>query len=243
MYRCLPALLLGLILSASTFSANEDGALPLVVHTVGESVSDENLFNPNHPVWYRAKEHPLHFHRTPPLYSNGPFDDGERPEVSVRLVRQASEVLFIKMQWLDKTKDEFLHGSRYPDEGENHIYKRHTVKTSHFGDAACLMIPQSRQPMEVYPSMMMGEKNNPVDLLFWQAGRGFSLLNAHGRASTQTAQEKADGRSFRKDNGWEAIFVLQECVDSTPICFAVWDGAKQHRNGLKYFSLWYEIKL
>ncbi|MEW6233798.1 MAG: hypothetical protein AB1656_00290 [Candidatus Omnitrophota bacterium] len=224
-------------------ASDESGAIPLAVHSASQPVNVDELLNPNHPVWVQAKGHSLRFHRTPPLYSDGPFDDGERPEASVQIVRRQSGDLYVKLQWNDATEDLFRQGDRHPDGGESHIYKTHTSKTDAFGDAACLMVPKSRKPMESYPSMMMGDKANPVDLLFWQAGRGFSLLKAHGRATTEALSAELAGKSYRTPQGWVIIFVLTDAADSIPVCFAIWEGSKAHRDGLKYYSLWYEIRL
>lgn len=225
-----------------TFSADEDGILSLTASQVKPNVIEKELLNLNHPSWDRARENPLHFHRTPQLYANGPSDQGERPRASVRLIRLSSGTICIKLEWDDSSQDKFSNGRRLPDEGEKHIYKSHTVYSDQFGDAACLMIPQSRKSLESYPSMMMGDKSHPVDLFYWQAGRGFSILNAHGRASTQETPRKSIGKSLRTNRGWEIVFPIQEIGNATPVCFAIWDGTKKHRDGLKYFSLWYEIK-
>lgn len=240
--QCLAALITVLVFPMLTSSVDEDGILSLTVHQAKPNVSDKDLLNPNHFSWGMTRDNPLHFHRTPQLYSNGPSDDGERPKASVRMIRLSSGTILIKLEWLDSSGDNFLNGSRLPDRGEKHIYKSHTVHSDQFGDAACLMIPQSRKSLETYPSMMMGDKSNPVDLFFWQAGRGFSILNAHGRASTQETPRKLMGKSFRHDRGWEIVFSVQDVANATPVCFAIWDGTKDHRDGLKYYSLWYEIK-
>lgn len=242
MARYLTLIMTLLISLSASYAADERGALPLRLYQAPTDASEEDLMNPNHPVWAQGAEQTLHFHRTPPLYADGPADDGERPEASVRIVQRQTGDVYIKLQWIDPSEDLFGRGARYPNSGEDHIYKTHTSNTDGFGDAACVMTPKNRAPMDRYPSMMMGDAANPVDLLFWQAGRGFSLLNAHGRASTAATETELKGKSIRTAQGWEVIFILPDAVDSLPLCFAIWQGNKQHRDGLKYYSLWYELK-
>ncbi len=242
MARNLPLVVFLILTCSVSFAADERGALPLTLYQAPSDTSEENLMNPNHPAWARASEQTLRFHRTPPLYADGPFDDGARPEASVRIVQRQTGEVYLKLQWSDSSEDLFERGARYPNSGETHIYKAQTSNTDAFGDAACVMTPTTRAPIDSYPSMMMGDAANPVDLLFWQAGRGFSLLNAHGRASTAATKTELKGKSIRTAQGWEVIFVLTDSVDSLPLCFAIWQGNKQHRDGLKYYSLWYELK-
>lgn len=237
-------LLIVVLFSASLHAADENGAIVIPVNAAASTTGIDDLYNLNHPAWAQADKTALHFHRTPPLYNDGPYDDGERPVASVRFIRFSDKTLVLRLEWSDSTLDNFEQGVRYPDAGEPHVYKTHTSSTNQFGDSACLMAPKTRAPMSAYPSMMMGDAASPVDLFFWQAGRGFSLLQAHGRASTAAAQteQALTGKSFRQENGWAVIFVLPDLSASIPVCFAIWDGAKQQRDGLKYYSLWYEIQ-
>jgi hypothetical protein len=36
-------------------------------------------------------------------------------------------------------------------------------------------------------------------------------------------------------------FELPDQADGTPTAFAVWDGATDDRDGLKFFSIWYVL--
>ena len=55
------------------------------------------------------------------------------------------------------------------------------------------MVPRQRGEHKKYPLIMMGEKEAPVDLALWQAERGFALLSAHGRETTENPQWRSRG--------------------------------------------------
>lgn len=192
------------------------------------------------PAWELAPANPLQLHRTPPLYADGPFDGGERPRAFARLVRDASGGLHVRLEWDDPAENVPGEGTVYPDGGETHVYKAHTENPGAFADAACVMVPKSRGPAAAYPSMMMGDGENPVDLYFWQAGGGGELLQAHGRSTTEAVPVPAAAHGARTARGWAVAFELPPVEAFTPLCFAIWDGGKDHRDGLKYYSLWYE---
>jgi DMSO reductase family type II enzyme heme b subunit len=88
---------------------------------------------------------------------------------------------------------------------------------------------------------MMGEPGEPVDLYYWHHVKGFQHLQAAGRGTTGPTGETIPGKARRTANGWSVIFQLPVPVTATPFAFATWDGDKSHRDGLKYFSLWYEV--
>lgn len=223
----------------------ESGVLALSPASMPAERSLEEVLNPANPLWKGARAYSVRLNRTPPLYADGPFDDGERPETTVRMVRLADQTTVIRIEWADATVNEFAPAKKYPDTGEAHIYPMHTENTDTFGDAMAVMVPQARGPAVSYPSLMMGEAAQPVDIYAWMAGRGFAWMNAHGRASTEFAPGFApgtvQGQASRISAGWAATVVVPGLVKGTPLCFAIWDGEKQHRDGVKYFSLWYEV--
>ncbi|MFB3786998.1 MAG: hypothetical protein ACE15F_11595 [bacterium] len=223
----------------------KSGALILAPASAPAGRSLEEVLDPAGPLWKDARAYPVRLNRTPPLYADGPFDDGERPATTVRLLRLADQTVVIRIEWTDATVNEFTPGKKYPDVGAEHIYPRHTENTSTFGDAVAVMVPQARGPAVSYPSLMMGETGKPVDIYAWMAGRGFAWMNAHGRASTAFAPGftpgGVPGQASRAPAGWAVTVSVPGLVEGTPLCFAVWDGAKQHRDGVKYFSLWCEV--
>jgi len=204
-------------------------------------VTAKEAQDPAHAAWSSIPESRLRLHRTPPLYSTDPRDDGERPAASVRLLRLADGALAVRLQWTDATEDLGAASARYPDQGDAKIYKRHTEQAGRFADGACAMVPRRRGSHDHYPSMMMGDAANPVDLFYWRAGLGFQKLRAAGRGTVAKAGQRAEGRASWADGRWSVVFILRQAPARTPICFALWDGAREQRDGLKYFSLWYEL--
>jgi hypothetical protein len=221
--------------------AADDGVLSLVVRVVKEQVAVQDLLKPDHPLWQDAGGNLIHLNRTPPLYSNEAQDDGQRPSASVRVLRMPDNTGIIFLQWEDESENHFGTGKKYPDGGDEHIYKTQTVSTDRFGDAACVMVPRQRGEHKKYPLIMMGEKEAPVDLALWQAERGFALLSAHGRETTENPQWQQQGFSSYQNGVWSVIQVVPDLQPKTPICFAIWDGQKEHHGGIKYYSLWYEV--
>lgn len=221
--------------------ADNSGAVMLKAQAAPQGASLEALLDPNHAAWQQAAEQAIHLNRTPPLYADGPFDFGYTPEASVRILHLPDQSAVVWMKWQDASENTTNKGQRIPDGGAAHIYQPQTMKSDRFSDAACTMVPQQRGPSRQYPNPMMGDVNAPVEMYLWKAGLGFSLLNAHGRASTANTGQPAQGDALRHANGWTIVQHVPNLLAGTPICFAIWDGEGMHRDGLKYYSLWYEI--
>jgi len=213
---------------------------PLKLLVERSRIPADELLNPENDAWNTAKKQPLHLNRTPPLYDDGPLDDGERPSVFVQLLSNAGD-LFVRLSWKDRTADAGPGQARFPDAGDKHIYKEQSERVNRFADAACVMVPQKKGPHVVLPSLMMGEKGEPVQLFYWRDGMGFQLLDAHGRASVAKTDSVLDGRAVRLLDGWAVVMNIGETPAKTSLAFALWDGAKLHRDGVKYYSLWYEL--
>jgi hypothetical protein len=237
----LSVLLLSTLVCASAWAKPDDGALVLPVHSVAQTDAAAAL-ELAATAWNSAEATRLHLNLTPPLYAGDVTDDGFRPDVSVQLLRLDDGFVVVRAQWTDPSANLAGDGTTFPDGGEAHIYKKHSVGVGTFPDAFCAMVPVKRGPHAAYPSMMMGEKKQPVDLCFWKAGTGFQLLGAHGRASTAKTKAPLAGRSVREGDRWTVTMALPNMEPGTPVCFAVWDGAKEQRDGIKYFSLWYEVE-
>ncbi len=241
-FKNLSVLLLStLCCGASAWAGPAAAALVLPVQSMSQSDAAVAM-EPAADGWNSAKATRLHLNLTPTLYAGDATDDGVRPDVSVRLLRLDDGSVIVRAQWADLTANIAGGGTKFPDGGEDHIYKKHSEGVSTFPDAFCAMVPVKRGPHAVYPSMMMGEKQQPVDLCFWKAGDGFQLLGAHGRASTAKTKTQLAGKSVREDGRWIVTMVLPNVTPGTPICFAIWDGALEQRDGIKYYSLWYEVE-
>lgn len=198
------------------------------------------LLAPDHALWNRAPQVPLRLSRTPPLYAGGPYDDGHRPTASAQLIRLPGGEALLKLQWSDPTEDLGGLTKRIPDAGEPKIYKPHPVTVSGFADGAAVMIPRRRGPHVTYPSLVMGQKSAPTDLFFWQAGQGFQRLAAAGRGTTTKRPEPVPGAAQRTGDGYVVTFDLGPLPPKTPVSFALFDGHRGHRDGIKYFTVWYE---
>jgi DMSO reductase family type II enzyme heme b subunit len=175
------------------------------------------------------------------MYTSGPRDDGARPTATVRLLRRGSGETFVRLEWTDATAQQLRPGQRLPDVGEEHVYHAQTEGTADFADAACVMLPQQRQAASPGPSITMGDKTTPVDLYYWRAGGGFQVLKASGISTITDTGTAGSGGAVRTKTGWSVVFSVGNAPARTPITFAIWDGAKQHRDGIKYFSLWCEV--
>lgn len=218
----------------------EPGVLPLssVEHRPSEAA--QSLRAGDAKAWEEVPETVLKLNRTPPLYDGDPMDRGTSPPTRVAVVRVDSSLL-LRIQWEDDSDDAIPPPRRLPDVGADGIYKQHSRGLDQFTDAVCVMVPRERGPRQQYPPLMMGGREDPVDLFYWHQERGFQWLGAHGRASTASTGHEVEGSARRWERGWSVVFELTGVAPRTPISFAVWNGSEQQRDGLKYYSPWYEV--
>ncbi|MDM7917293.1 MAG: hypothetical protein QUU85_18800 [Candidatus Eisenbacteria bacterium] len=151
----------------------------------------------------------------------------------------------MRMRWADPTDSRARSPERIADAGDSTIYKAHSLDIERFADAACVMFPQNVQNAQdaaSFPSLMMGDAAHPVDLYYWHGTRGFERLIAAGRGTTTRTGQAIPGSVRRTADGWECVFQIPPAAAGTPIAFAVWDGEKQQRDGLKFYSVWYELR-
>jgi hypothetical protein len=198
------------------------------------------LLSGDEKAWTALPEVPIHLNHTPPLYDTDAKDDGYRPKASMRLISQDSS-LYIRLTWTDSTVDSIPAAKRYADAGDPAVYKRQSEIIDEFRDAACVMTPAG-MPEGANPSLIMGDVGHPVTLYYWRNGEGFAIGKAAGRGSTTMSTASFSGRASHEAGQWEVIFTLPMSTASMPIALAIWDGSKDHRNGLKYYSLWYEVQ-
>jgi complex iron-sulfur molybdoenzyme family reductase subunit gamma len=218
------------------------GVLALAVAPAPTGATAQQLTSATGGFWQSAPRFILHLNRTPPIYPNDPFDDGKRPQALVQLLRMTDGAVAVRLHWTDASTNTGPTAATYPDAGEKHIYKQHSRGIETFADAACVMAPAQRGPHTTYPALMMGDPAQPVDLYFWRAGTGLQTLRAGGRASTATTTAQPVGRSIREADGWTVIMLLPNLPAQTPVAFALWDGSKGQRGGIKYVSLWHEVQ-
>lgn len=222
-------------------SAATDAAdAPVLVPGVG-APEIEGVPGPGDPVWESAAAARLLLSRTPPLYDGDPADGGRRPEAFIVLLRSGEDLL-VRLAWEDPTDSSPRPPESIPDAGDRHVYPAHSMDIERFADGACVMVPRARGPRDAFPSLMMGDAADPVDLYYWNRVRGFERLEAGGRGTTSRTGETFPGETERSPGGWTATFRIPDVPGGTPISVGLWDGERDHRDGLKYFSPWYEVR-
>jgi hypothetical protein len=229
--------------SPSTATAVESaGVLGLTVQTPLVPPDPEQVKDPDDPFWQSVGSQRLTLHRSPALRAGSSRDQNKRPDAFVQFVQLPQDKVAVRLAWTDSTDNRPLQGKALRDRGEWHTYKARGHPPDEFADAACLMVPQARGHHESYPSLIMGDKDNPVDLYFWKAGKTFEHLTATGRGTSSRDQQQVAGASRRHKDSWAVVMIVPELTTGTPISFALWNGQQKQRDGLKYFSLWYEVQ-
>lgn len=218
----------------------ESSALALPARV--ERVEIQRLLDLNEVTWNTIAKSQIHLNRTPPLYEGDPGDNGDRPGASVQLIQTTNQDLVVRIHWTDFTTNVTAKGVRYPDNGNVHTYKLHTEASDQFADACCIMVPVKRGVSYSFPPLMMGGTNDAVELYYWRAGKAPELLKGHGRGTTASTSISVPGNGVRDGDGWTVTMVVPGVTRGTPVSFAIWDGGRLHRDGLKFYSLWYEIK-
>jgi hypothetical protein len=235
-------LLILIVLSIPTHSQSQPGdtAPELSVKAAVSGTLPSILLSGEKAAWDEIPMVPIHLNRTPPLFDTDPKDDGSRPSASMQLIRQDT-LLYLRLTWSDATVDSIPAAKRYADTGEPEVYKRQSEVIDRFRDAACVMI--SRERMDgVNPSLVMGDLTHPVTLYYWRNGEGFVTGTAAGRGSTTMSTASFPGHASHQAGEWRLVFSIPMKGDSMPLALAIWDGSKDHRDGLKYYSLWYEAR-
>jgi DMSO reductase family type II enzyme heme b subunit len=232
------SLLVLLVAAAAATAETRDGALQLQARSA--PVDAEALGSGDDAAWRDVPQAAIDLNRTPPLFEGDPRDDGWRPPAQVALAGTADQ-LFVRLVWTDSSESRLRPPQRYPDGGEAHVYKQHSQDVQRFADAACVMVPRRTGASPAFPSLMMGDADAPVDLYFWSLERGFERLEAAGRGSTRPTGETFRGNARRTRDGWSVVFQLPALPPQTPVSFAIWDGGRGHRDGLKWFTVWHEV--
>ncbi len=228
-----------LMIPASAVLGQDGGPAALTIHAIQATASQAGLLDGVSEAW-DVPDSPIHLNRTPPLFETDLPDDGDRPTTRVQVQRRDT-LLYVKLTWDDQTIDSIRTTQAYADAGDPHIYKQQSEIINRFPDAACIMVPSSVPQNGVYPALMMGDETDPVNLYYWRAGEGFSVLRAAGRETTTNTGATFPGHANRGYKTWSVIFVIPAMGDLTPMAFGIWDGAKDHRDGIKYYSLWYDV--
>jgi hypothetical protein len=204
-------------------------------------VEEQALLDPTHTAWEKAGPTAIILNRTPRVYQTEPTTPRPAPRLEACALRAGGK-LFLRLRWEDATRNAPQAPPRKTGEAgvPDVIYKRPTSETSTFADAAAVMVPE-RWTGPGPPSLMMGDAKNPVRLFYWNASRGAEEMSATGRATPQPSGQPFQHRAGYADGYWDLTVALPDQADGTPVAFAVWDGAHNDRDGLKFFSVWYVL--
>jgi hypothetical protein len=180
--------------------------------------------------------------RTPRVYQTEPVRQPAPPALEARAVRVDGK-LVVRLRWADATRDAPQAPPRKKGEGGDpaRLYKRPTGQTAAFADAAAVMVPE-RWAGKEFPSLVMGDRNAPARLYYWNASRGAEELLATGRATQKPVGKSFPHRARHAAGAWTLTLELPDPGAGCPAAFAVWDGHAGDRDGLKCFSVWYVLR-
>jgi hypothetical protein len=205
------------------------------------SADVKTLLDPGAGAWTEVPATKILLNRTPRVYQTEPPFTGKVPALEVRVARAAGK-LVARLEWDDATKNVPAAPPRKTGEAgdPDKLYKRPTGETSQFADAAAVMIPKDWTGPG-FPSLQMGDAKNPVRILYWSSSRGAEELTASGRTTVKPAERSLTHKADYADKKWRLTLELPTVAEGTPVAFAIWDGASQDRDGLKFFSIWYVL--
>ncbi|MCG3179788.1 MAG: hypothetical protein BIFFINMI_02132 [Phycisphaerae bacterium] len=218
-------------------------AANLRIRTAEVSDLPETLLDPAADLWVRATPTDILLNRSPRIYgTEQPAWQRPIPHLTVRAIRSADR-LYLLLDWTDATRDAPQPPPAKTGEGGDpaRLYHRPTAATATFADAAAVMVPDD-WTRPAFPSLMMGDAENSVSLYAWHAAHGAALMSAAGRATPQPVSGFVLAhRAVYADGHWRLTLQLPNQPAGYPLAFAVWDGAGQDRDGLKFFSIWYML--
>jgi hypothetical protein len=213
----------------------------LHLHAAATAAEEKAVLEPNGAAWDAAEPTRVILNRTPRVYQTEPSAPRPAPALEARALRAGGK-LFLRLRWQDATKDAPEAPPRKTGTGgvPEVIYKRPTGATSAFADAAAVMVPETWTGPG-FPSLMMGDPKAPVRIFYWNASRGAEELSAAGRATPKPSGRTFAHRAEYADGHWTLTAALPDQAEGSPLAFAVWDGAHNDRDGLKFFSVWYSL--
>jgi complex iron-sulfur molybdoenzyme family reductase subunit gamma len=162
-------------------------------------------------------------------WSDRPY--GTLAAVQVGCVHDGRRVAF-RLEWTDPSED-LAVGDAVPD-------------------AAAIALPVRGEPQLA----TMGAPEAPIHALHWIAGQaGVRSVLATGIGSSRPGPDvQGAARGHWKDGAWRAVISrsFDAPADAAPLApggvsrigFAIWDGAKGERAGIKAFSIdWLDLEL
>ncbi|MDO8588014.1 MAG: hypothetical protein Q7T82_13375 [Armatimonadota bacterium] len=197
------------------------------------------LADPANGVWKAAKPLSILLNTTPRIYVTDKVSQSAPPAL-VRCADASDGTAFL-LTWKDATKDQPVVSRSSPAGRGARLRVVHSDATDRFYDTAAVMVPIDRNSA-ANPCIQMGEKGGPVNIYFWNAVRGPAVMSASGRGTTARTGKSFPARATYTNGEWKVTFVLPKLPNGSPVAFAVWDGSKGQRGGLKYFSLWHTLR-
>lgn len=212
----------------------------LVIDIPGDPAA---ALDPASILWRQAVPTPLLLSRTPRLYQSEPPAQPTPPSAEVRVLRASSKLL-LRLSWSDDTADV----PRAPEAGRGEagtpdlIDKQPTALTAEFSDAAAVMLPENWAG-PAFPSLVMGDEKSAALLYQWTASRGTDVVRANGRATTRRLGQPFPSKAVRDEGRWTVTLEVPAppLEAGYPIAFALWDGHRGDRDGMKFFSVWYVL--
>lgn len=198
--------------------------------------SADNLLRGDSTAWNQIPPKHVALNRTPPLYDTDEPAALEISTVDVRCVR-AQERLIVQLSWRDPTRDETTLPEVPNTAPETRFRKVQTEADDRFFDAAAIMVP-SKTDEDIAPSLQMGDGDHPVQIYYWNATRGATLMEARGRSTTRRTGQTFPASGAYQNGQWNVTLELPNLRSGTLVAFAVWNGSQKDRDGRKYFSVW-----
>ncbi len=207
---------------------------------VGEtSAQPESLLDPDAGGWKTTPRPAILLSHTPRIYQTEPAVDRAPPACQVQALR-ARALICLRLTWDDTTKNApaIHHAQTGAGGAPRQPYRDPAPQTATFADAAAVMMPV-RWTGPAFPSLMMGDADQPTRIFYWNASRGAAVLTATGRTTPQATGQQFPHQARYARGKWTLTMQLPETSDGYPVAFAVWDGQLNGRGGLKFFSVWY----
>ncbi len=203
-------------------------------------VDAAGALDPTTAAWKAAPPVSLALHRTPPLYATDPPATPEILAVQVQLL-QAPGKTFVRLEWADRSRDAASLPEAKKD-WQSATLVTQSEATGRFFDACAVMVPARPASGGVFPSLQMGDPQNPVLIYYYDAARGAAVMEASGRGTTRRTGRAFAAQAAYAAGRWQVAFELPELPSGTPLSVAVWNGSQSDRDGRKYFSIWYETR-
>jgi len=208
------------------------------------ALDSKALLDPASPEWEKVPVETISMGGTPlanqpsryirSVWADRPI--GEARFLGVRAVHNGQDLLF-RLEWRDESRDVDFKGRGFPD-------------------GAAVLFPLNGDA----PLADMGSEKAPVNAWFWRADQPEAARNvqAHGIGTVEdTEKSRIAARAGWKDGTWFLVFSRPLAVadqkgeavqlaagGSTKVAFAVWEGSKGERGGIKAFSKqWRELNL